>query len=245
MSLMKSSNPVFTQKMWKDASYSYESSMSIQGTVNKTAISLLLVIASAYYVWTEFMSGANVNIYIPVGFIGGLIFALATTFKPNYAHITVPIYAILEGVALGALSSYIETMYPGLPMQAVFLTFGTFAVMLLAYKAGIIKATEKFRAVIVSAIGGIFAVYLISWIMSFFGVSSFLQGNSMFSIGFSVFVTAIAALSLILDFDFIEKGAMQQLPKQYEWIGAFGLLVTLIWLYIEILNLLLKISSRD
>ncbi|MEN8138878.1 MAG: Bax inhibitor-1/YccA family protein [Bacteroidota bacterium] len=245
MSLIKSSNPAFGDKIWKNVDFVQSAPMTLQGTVNKTLISLILVVASAAYTWDLFMQGGNVNGIMMGGFIGGFILAMVTIFKNDWAKVTVPLYALFEGAALGGLSAMFELKYPGLPMQAVALTFGTFAVMLFAYKAGVIRATDKFRSIITSAIGGIFLVYMISWIMSFFGSTSFIYGNSLMSIGFSVLVTGIAAFSLILDFDFIEKGVMQQLPKKYEWMGAFGLLVTLIWLYIEILRLLSKISSRN
>ena len=243
--MMKSSNPVFNNKSWQNVSFSQEMPMTLQGTINKTFISLLLVIVSALYTWDIYMQGGNVQGIMIGGFIGGFVLAMTTIFKNDWAKFTVPLYALFEGAALGGLSAIFEVSYPGLPMQAVALTFGTFAVMLIAYKAGFIRATEKFRSIITAAIGGIFFVYILSWVMSMFGTSSFIYGNSLMSIGFSVLVAGIAAFSLILDFDFIEKGVMQGIPKNQEWMGAFGLLVTLIWLYIEILRLLSKISSRN
>ena len=245
MSILKSSNPAFGDKIWKNVDYSLSSPMTLQGTINKTLISLILVIASALYTWDMYMQGGNVQAIMMGGFIGGFILAMITIFKNDWAKITVPLYAVFEGAALGGISAIFEVQYPGLPMQAVALTFGTFLVMLFSYKAGLIRATEKFRAVITSAIGAIFLVYIVSFVMSLFGSGSFLQGNSLMSIGFSLLVVVIASFSLILDFDFIEKGVQQQLPKNYEWMGAFGLLVTLVWLYIEMLRLLSKISSRN
>jgi uncharacterized YccA/Bax inhibitor family protein len=245
MSIIKSSNPAFGAKIWKNIDFTHSAPMTMQGTINKTLISLLLVVASAAYTWDMYMQGASIQGIMMGGFIGGFVLAMVTIFKNDWAKYTVPLYALFEGAALGGLSAMFELSYPGLPMQAVALTFGTFLVMLLAYKAGLIRATEKFRSVITAAIGGIFLVYIISFVMSLFGSQSFLQGNSLMSIGFSLVVTVVAAFSLILDFDFIEKGVQQRLPKNYEWMGAFGLLVTLIWLYIEMLRLLSKISSRN
>ncbi len=245
MALLKSSNPAFGDKIWKNVDFAYTTPMTLQGTINKTLISLMLVIASALYVWDMYMQGASINGIMIGGFIGGFVVAMVTIFKNEWAKYTVPLYAVLEGAALGGISAMFEVQYPGLPMQAVALTFGTFLVMLFAYKAGVIKATEKFKSVMIAAMGGIMVVYLISFVMSMFGSTPFTYGNSLMSIGFSLVVVVIAALSLILDFDSIEKGVQHQLPKNYEWMGAFGLLVTLVWLYMEMLRLLSKISSRN
>lgn len=245
MSILKSSNPAFGKRVWGNVEFVQGAQMTLQGTINKTLISLILVLGSASYTWDMFLQGNGSSAIIFGGFIGGFVLALITIFKNDLAKYTVPLYAIFEGAALGGISSMYNEAYNGLPMQAVALTFGTFFVMLFAYKARIIRATEKFRSIIISAMGGIFLVYIISFVMSFFGVDSFIYGNSLMSIGFSLLIVVIAAFSLILDFDFIEKGVSQRLPKNYEWMGAFGLLVTLIWLYVEILRLLSKISSRN
>jgi uncharacterized YccA/Bax inhibitor family protein len=180
------------------------------------------------------------------GAIGGLITALITTFSPRRAAMTAPIYAVFEGLFLGAVSAMFEAMYPGLVMRAVSLTFGVFFIMLLLYRSGTIRATEKFKTVIFAATGGIALVYLGSFIAGLFGVNvSFLHGNSMLSIGISLFVVVVAALNLILDFDMITQGTNARAPKYMEWYGAFGLMVTLIWLYLEMLRLLSKLASRD
>jgi len=245
MSILKSSNPAFGDKIWKNVDFSISSPMTMQGTVNKTLLSLVLVVASAMYVWDMYMQGGNVSGIMIGGFIGGFVLAMVTIFKNDWAKYTVPLYAIFEGAALGGISAMFELQYPGLPMQAVALTFGTFLVMLFAFKARVIRATEKFRSVMIAAMGGIMVVYIIGFVMSMFGTTPFTYGSSPMSIGFSLIVVVVAALSLILDFDFIEKGVQQQLPKNYEWMGAFGLLVTLVWLYMEMLRLLSKISSRN
>jgi uncharacterized YccA/Bax inhibitor family protein len=181
------------------------------------------------------------------GGIGGFIMALITIFKKTWAPYTVSGYALLKGLALGGISRFYEAQYPGIVSQAVFLTFGILAALLLAYKFKLIKPTENFKLGLMAAMGGIFLVYLISFIMSFFGSGiSILSPNnsSMFSIGLSLFIVVIASLNLVLDFDFIEEGAEKGAPKYMEWYGAFGLLVTLIWLYLEILRLLAKLQSR-
>ncbi|MTI31630.1 Bax inhibitor-1/YccA family protein [Xanthovirga aplysinae] len=249
MAFGRSSNPTLKPEIFSSIRNSdYSNSMTVQGTVNKTLLMLALVIVPASYTWGEFFSGANVSPYIGIGGIGGFIFALITIFKKEWAPITAPIYAILEGLFLGALSANIQFQNPvgdSIVMQAVVLTFGTFFTLLIAYKAGWIKVTDKFRMGLVAATGGVALVYFISFIMSFFGGGlSFLYGSGMISIGFSLVVVVIAALNLVMDFDFIERGANAGAPKYMEWYAAFGLMVTLIWLYIEILRLLSKLNSR-
>ena len=179
--------------------------------------------------------------------IGGIILAIVTIFKKTWAPYTVSGYALLKGLALGGISRFFEMQYPGIVSQAVFLTFGILAALLLAYKSGLIKPTENFKLGVVAATGGIAFMYLISFIMSIFGSGLSIMNTantSLFSIGFSIFVVIIASLNLVLDFDFIEEGAEMGAPKYMEWYGAFGLLVTLIWLYLEILRLLAKLQSR-
>ena len=216
--------------------------MTIKGTVDKTAIGLFLLIFSGYYSFAPGMT-----YLIPVGVFGGLIVAVITIFKKEWSPITVPIYAILEGLAMGSISYMFNQAYEGIVMQAIALTLGILASLLLAYRSGMIKATENFKLGVVAATGGIFLVYMASFVMSFFGASiSVLDptNSSLMSIGFSLFIIVIASLNLVLDFDFIEEGAKKGAPKYMEWYGAFGLLVTLIWLYLEILKLLSKLRSR-
>ena len=216
--------------------------MTIKGTVDKTAIGLFLLIFSGYYSFAPGMT-----YLIPVGVFGGLIVGIITIFKKEWSPITVPIYAILEGLAMGSISYMFNQAYEGIVMQAIGLTLGILASLLLAYRPGMIKATENFKLGVVAATGGIFLVYMASFVMSFFGASiSVLDptNSSLMSIGFSLFIIVIASLNLVLDFDFIEEGAEKGAPKYMEWYGAFGLLVTLIWLYLEILKLLSKLRSR-
>jgi uncharacterized YccA/Bax inhibitor family protein len=181
-----------------------------------------------------------------VGALGGFIAALVTIFKPAWAPVTAPIYALLEGLFIGGISSIAEAQFPGIVIQAVGLTFGTCLALLMAYKSGMIRASENFKLGVVAATGGIALFYLASIILGLFGVRiPGVFGSGPVGIIFSLVVVVIAALNLVLDFDFIEQGAAQGAPKFMEWYGAFGLMVTLIWLYIEILNLLMKLRSRD
>ncbi|MCX5889514.1 MAG: Bax inhibitor-1/YccA family protein [Deltaproteobacteria bacterium] len=226
-----------------------EEAMSIQGTTNKALLLLLCVLITAAWAWSIFFQSGNAAAVAPlmgVGAIAGFIVALVTIFKPAWAGVTAPIYALLEGLFIGGLSSIAEAQYPGIVIQAVGLTFGTCLALLLAYKSGLIRATEGFKRGIVAATGGICLFYLVSLILGLFGVRiPGVFGNGPVGIIFSLVVVTIAALNLVLDFDFIEQGAAQGAPKYMEWYGAFGLMVTLIWLYLEILRLLIKLRSRD
>ena len=239
---MRSGNPALSSKTFKNIEGIGTEKMTIEGTVNKTAMSLLLLMATASYTWMN----PSPSLMI-LGFIGGFIMAIITIFKKIWAPYTVSGYALLEGLALGGVSRIFEMQYPGIASQAIFLTFGILAALLLAYKTGVIKPTENFKLGVFAATGGIAIMYLISFFMSFFGSGmSIMNPNnaSMLSIGFSLFVVVIASLNLVLDFDFIEEGAERGASQYMEWYGAFGLLVTLIWLYLEILRLLAKLYSR-
>ena len=237
---LRSGNPALRASTFKNISRADAEGMTIQGTVNKTALSLLLLMASASYTW----SNPSPSLML-LGMFGGFILAIITVYKKTWAPYTVSGYALLKGLALGGISQYFEMKYPGIVSQAIFLTFGILAALLLAYKSGLIKPTENFKLGVTAATGGIFFLYLISWIMSMFGSPiGFIHGNSTFGILFSLGVVVIASLNLVLDFDFIEEGAEKGDPKYMEWYGALGLLVTLIWLYLEILRLLAKLQSR-
>ena len=239
----RSGNPALSKDTFKAiASNKTDDVMTLDGTVNKTAISLIILLVCAYYTYSTANTG-----FIWIGFIGGFITALITIFKKNWAPYTVPVYAVLEGLALGGISAIYNHMYTGIVQQAIFLTFGIFAALLIAYKTRIIQPSENFKLGIFAATGGIAIVYIFSFIMSFFGSSMSImnpQNASLMSIGFSVFVVVIASLNLVLDFDFIEQGAEAGAPKYMEWYATFGLLVTLVWLYLEILRLLAKLQSR-
>ncbi|MHC4759306.1 MAG: Bax inhibitor-1/YccA family protein [Planctomycetota bacterium] len=241
---MRTSNPALNANVFTVAAYE-ETSMTINGTVNKTGILVILAFASAAWTWHLFSIGANFTPLMLIGVFGGFITAIVTVFKKDWASVTAPIYAILEGLFLGGISAVLNARFPGIVIQAIFLTFGTLACLLMAYRSGLIRATENFKLGVVAATGGICLVYFISIILGFFGVQiPLIHSNGIIGIGFSLFVVVIAALNLVLDFDFIENGAQMGAPKYMEWYAAFGLMVTLVWLYIEILRLLAKLNSR-
>lgn len=242
--MMRSGNPALNKKTFDSFVATDSNVMTIDGTVNKTAISMGILLLAAYYTYSNAIMS-----YVLVGFIGGFILALITIFKKEWAPTTVPIYALLEGLALGGVSNIYATAFePGIVPRAIMLTLGILFALLFAYKSKMIKATENFKLGVFAATAGIGIVYLISFLMSVFGgggISIMNPANfSMLSVGFSLFVVVIASLNLVMDFDFIEEGAAKGAPKYMEWYGAFGLLVTLIWLYLEILRLLAKLSSR-
>lgn len=242
-------NPTLNQNTFTGVqATSASGTMTIQGTVNKTSILLLLVIVAAAFTWRMHYSGQD-GMLMPWaigGAFAGFVIAVVTCFKKEWSPVTAPIYAVCEGLFIGGISSIFEARYPGIVMQAVMLTFGTLAALLGAYKTGLIKATDNFKRGVIAATGGIALLYLATIVMSFFGVHLFssLYGNGLVGIGFSIFVVIIAAMNLVLDFDFIEQGAQAGAPKYLEWYGAFGLLVTLVWLYLEILRLLSKLNGR-
>jgi len=244
---MRSSNPALSDQTFRGtrAGFGGADAMTIQGTVNKTGIALLILMATASYTWNLGIGDARVPAFTMVGLLGGLVLAMVTIFKKEWAATTTPMYAALEGLALGGISATFEARYPGLVSQAVFLTFGTLGALLLAYRSGLVRATENFKLGIFAATGGIALVYLINFVMSFFGSGiPMIHSSGTVGIIFSVVVVGVAALNLVLDFDFIEQGAEHGAPKYMEWYGAFGLLVTLVWLYLEILRLLSKLQER-
>jgi uncharacterized YccA/Bax inhibitor family protein len=251
MRSMQSGNPVLKGRSFSQGGYARPlelgEAMTIQGTVNKAGFLLLLAFASAAWVWKIYYTSGNpasVTPYVMLGVIGGLIVAVATVFKPNWAPISAPLYALLEGLFLGGVSAMFEAVYHGIVFQAVGLTFGVLLCMLAAYKTGMIRATEKFKVGVIAATGGIMLVYILSMVLGFFGVAiPGIFGNGVIGIGFSIFVVVIASLNLVLDFDLIERGASGGAPKFMEWYGAFALMVTLVWLYLEILRLLSKLQS--
>jgi len=247
MALMKTSNPALNDNTFRGEGAAFGQTMTLNGTINKTGVLLICAIATAAWTWNLSTTAPDraLGLVIP-GAIGGLIVAFVTIFKKSWAPITAPLYALLEGLVLGGISSLFEQKYPGIAIQAVGLTFGTLMIMLLAYRSGLIRVTDKFRLGIVAATGGIALFYLATFVMGFFGVHLFssVYGSGMIGIGFSIFVVIIAALNLVLDFDMIENGAQSGAPKYMEWYGGFALLVTLIWLYFEILRLLAKFRDR-
>ena len=244
---LRSSNPTLTSDTFSQGSpVVQEEAMTIDGTVNKAFLALVILIVCASWTWNAGSEGASSWGLIMVGTFGGLAVAMATIFKQTWAPYTTPVYAALEGLALGGISIQFELQYPGIAAQAVFLTFGTLGALLLAYRSGLIQATENFKLGVVAATGGIAIVYVLSLVLGLFGVSiPIIHSSGPLGILFSLFVVTIAALNLVLDFDFIEEGAERGAPKYMEWYAAFGLLVTLVWLYLEILHLLAKLRGDD
>jgi len=242
---MRTSNPALNDSTFNTYAVAGEETMTIKGTVNKSFILIALVFSTALLSWDFITKLDGGIIYVIASAVIALIVGLITSFKPTWAPYTAPAYALFEGVFLGAISGFIDSMYPGIAIQAVLLTCGTFLCLLLAYRSGLIKATENFKLGIVAATGAIGLIYLASFLLGFFGIQiPYIHGNGIFGIIFSLVVVVIAALNLVLDFDFIEQGAERGAPKYMEWYASYGLLVTLVWLYIEILKLLMKLASR-
>jgi uncharacterized YccA/Bax inhibitor family protein len=243
---MRTTNPVLNAKTFANVQRAAGTpAMTLEGTVNRTAFLLLIVIATATWTWMEAFIGAPVGGYLLGGLVGGFVVGLVTVLAPGIAKFTAPLYAALEGLALGAISAIYEAQFKGIVVQAVALTFGVLFALLIVYRLRIIPVTENFKLGVCAATGGIALFYLVAIGLSFAGVRiGMLHEGSLLGIGFSLFVITIAALNLVLDFDFIEQGVEQGAPKQLEWYAAFGLVVTLIWLYIAILRLLSKLRSR-
>lgn len=255
MELFKSGNPTLTEKIFDNsanAEASMQGTMTIKGTMNKFGFLLLMVIGGAAYTWHLYqdLNHIMMGVLMMTGVFGGMICAFAMIFKPNWAQYIAPLYGILEGFFLGGISALMndafKKTYPGLVMQAVGLTFGVAIAMFLLYNFRIIKVTEKFKSILFTATAGIGIFYMLSMILGMFHVSMpFMYDSSLLGIGISLFVVVIAALNLLMDFDMIERGAEQGAPQYMEWYGAFGLLVTIVWLYIEILKLLSRFAKRD
>jgi uncharacterized YccA/Bax inhibitor family protein len=247
--LIKTSNPALNERIFRGLPAEAGGAMTLEGTLNKTGLLLLCCIATAAWTWHLFMASHSAVSVAPlmwIGFIGGFIFAMITVFKKAWSPVTAPIYSLLEGLALGSISAVLELRYPGIAIQSVGLTFGTLLVLLLAYRSGLIQVTQKFRLGVVAATGAIMLFYLVEIVLGFFGIHfAAINGSGPIGIGISLVIVAIAALNLVLDFDFIESGVRAGAPKYMEWYGAFGLMVTLVWLYLEILRLMTKLRGRD
>jgi len=241
---LRSGNPTLNAKTFSGFDLTTGKTMTISGTVQKTGFSLLLLMTASLFTWNLAAGDPRAGGLMMLGMLGGFVLALVTIFKQHLARFTVPAYSIFQGLALGGISKFFETMYPGIVTQAVMLTFGTLGALLLAYISGLIKPTENFRLMVFSATVGIGIVYLVSILINLFGSGEqvmMIHSSGPVGIGFSLFVVGIASLNLVLDFDFIEEGAEKGMPKYMEWYGAFSLMVTLIWLYMEILRLLAKL----
>lgn len=245
-SLFKTSNPALNGRTFENRVAIAGESMTLQGTVNKTGFLLICAVATAAWTWRLARTQPEaVALCLWGGLIGGLVFALATIFKKEWAPVTAPIYALCEGFALGGISEALSHSYPGIALQALGLTAAVTAMMLLLYTSGLIRATPKFTVGVITATGGILLFYMIDFVMGFFGRHvSMLYSNGPWGIAISVFIVIVAALNLILDFDFIETGVYAGTAKYMEWYGAFGIMVTLVWMYIEILHLLSQVRSQ-
>lgn len=253
---MRSGNPALKEDTFLDLNSGHvmragQQAMSLNGTVNKTGLLLLLAVLTAAFSWHASLDPNGIplpaaKLYLLGGAIGGFILAMVTIFKQQWAPVTAPLYALVEGLFLGAISALYEARFDGIVLQAVILTFGTLLALLAAYRSGLIKATENFKLGVVAATGGIALIYLATIVLGLFGVNiPYIHDSGLIGIGFSLFVVVIAALNLVLDFDFIESGVDNGAPKYMEWYAAFGLMVTLVWLYLEFLRLLSKLQSRD
>lgn len=245
----RSGNPALSDKAFDQNAGSMANRMTLDGTVNKTGLLLLIAAVAAAWPWSMVLQAGqpNTGMVMPIMIVAAIVafvLALVITFKTHTAPYLAPVYAVCQGLFLGAISAMFELQFKGIVIQAVALTFGTLAILLLAYKSGLIRATENFKLGIVAATGAIFLLYLVGFILSFFGIQiPYIHQSGWIGIGFSLFVVTIAALNLVLDFDFIENGVAAGAPKYMEWYGAFGLVVTLFWLYIEFLRLLSKLRD--
>ena len=246
---MKSGNPLLNPQRFQSATRHFEVGelMTFNGALNKTALLTLILILGASWTWSDMSwaaPGSGMSGKMMIGLFGGLVAALATIFRPQWAPISAPIYAFLEGMFLGGISAFFEARYPGVVIPAVLLTMGILIGMLVTYRSGLIPVTQKFRVGVVAATGGVAVFYLIAMVLGMFGIGiPFLHGGGALGIGFSLVVIGIATLNLVLDFDLIARLSESGAPKQMEWYGAFSLMVTLVWLYIEILRLLAR--TRD
>lgn len=247
--LLRTSNPALNDKAFQGAGIGTGEAMTLNGTVNKTGFLLICVVATAAWTWNLFLHSQDTSMALGLamaGGIGGFIVAMVTVFKKTWSPVTAPVYALLEGLVLGGVSAMFEAKYHGIAIQAVSLTFGTLLALLLAYRSGLIPVTRNFRLGVVAATGGIALFYIATLILGFFGIHfTSVYGAGPIGIAFSVFVVIVASLNLVLDFDFIETGVRVGAPKYMEWYAAFGLMVTLIWLYFEILRLLSKLRDRN
>ena len=245
-SLIKTSNPALSAKTFDNQIAAGGEAMTLQGTVNKTAVLIFCAFVTAAWSWQQALTQpAALPVWLWGGVIGGLLLAIATIFKKEWAPVTAPLYALCEGLALGALSAVLNQAYPGVALQALEATLGVTVVMLLLYTSGTLRATPKFTLGVMAATGGIFLVYLLNMVLGLFhsGVP-LLNSSSPLGIGVSVVIVIVAALNLILDFGFVETGVRAGAAKYMEWYGAFGIMVTLVWMYIEMLRLMTKLNRR-
>ncbi len=251
MAIFKSSNPTLQEKTYQGTileGISTGEEMTLRGTMNKFGVLTMLMIGSTLFAWSQFYQGGDPKPLMMVGVFGGLGVALVMAFKMKWAPYLAPAYGILQGLFVGSISAMYDYLYPGLPLQAIALTLLVTLIMFLIYRYRIIKVTSKLRTVVVVATSAIALFYLIQWLTYAFSGSaiaaSFTNSSTPLSIGFSILVVGLAAFNLLLNFDTVEKGVEMRAPKYMEWYSAFGLLVTIVWLYLEILRLLSKLQRN-
>ena len=243
MSLLnKTSNPAFTSYFW-DGQKATSKTMTVRGILFKTLYTLLIITAITVGIWKLHNEGTNIKWYGTGGMLAAIIISIVISVRRHWAHFLVPLYAVAKGFFLGGFTAYAHDKFPNMPYQAVGVTIVTFFVILIFYQTRIIVVTKKVRSVIITVCASIFVVYIVSWILSFFGIKSFIWGTSWVAIGFNIVAATFAALSLLLDFDYIERHK-NRAPKYNEWLATWGLLVTLVWLYVEILRLMKKFAIR-
>lgn len=241
---IKTSNPAFTNYFWKNSKTTHQTKMSLRGIVLKSLAMLCLVMLTAAYTWKIFFEGTDIKWYTSIGLFIAIVASLFISFKNSLAKWLLPIYALAKGFFLGGISAYAHKQFPNLPIQAVGITLITFFVMFLLFITKVIKVTKQFRSVVITASVTIFTIYIISWILSFFGIYvGFIYGTSWFAIGFNIIAAIVASFSLLLDFDYIDRH-VGRAPKEKEWVATWGFLITLIWLYVEVLRLLKKLAIR-
>jgi uncharacterized YccA/Bax inhibitor family protein len=242
----RSGNPALNERVFAGGATVTGDAMTVQGTINKTALLLVLAFTTAAASWVLGTADpAGVGGWALGAALAGLVVGVATVIKPRWSPVTGPLYALLEGVFLGLVSMVFEASYPGIATQAVALTFGVLGAMLLVYKTGLVKVTQRFRAGVAAATLGIFATYMVALVLGLFGVRvPLLNDASPLGILISLAIVVVAALNLVLDFDLIDRGARAGAPRYMEWYAAFGVLVTLVWLYLELLRLLAKLRER-
>ncbi len=242
MNLGSTSNPAFSNYFWNDPSRS-GAKMTVGGILFKSLMCILVIAALTVMIWRLYVNGTDVKWFTTGGMIGAIVISLIISVRKQWAHILVPLYTLAKGCFLGGITTYAYAKFPEIPFQAVGVTIVTFFVMLLLYQTRIVVVTKQLRSVIITAATSIFITYLISWILGFFGMKVFIWGTSWAAIAFNIIAAIFASLSLLLDFDFIERHKNKS-PKYMEWLATWGLLVTIIWLYAEILRLLKKFAIR-
>lgn len=242
MRLNKTSNPAFTDYFWNDRKSS-ALKMTITGILFKSLLCIAIIATITVGIWKLYSLGYDIEWFLYGGIISSIIISIVISYKNNWAPFLVPVYAIAKGCFLGGISSFAHAKFPNMPYQAVGVTIITFFTILLLYQTRIIVVTQKLKSIIITAAASIFLVYIISWILSFFGIQSFIGGTSLIAIAFNIIAAIVASLTLLLDFQYIER-QKNKAPKKKEWLATWGLLVSLVWLYVEILRLMKKLAIR-